>query len=265
MYYLIHTTYHSRPYVSIIPFIARDFRKWGYRVDSYTSDSPYIAEVKLREKIAGPGMGRTEIMEIWAREVVGRRWQGHIAQQSEVEGMVEEGLSLLEKREARASGMVGDFVFGVAEFGISPSVHTPLNAAQHPVPTGPLALINKYMRLLNCTKYIPNATLPPWSTPDITIADQIIIEFRFHEAFRRAHLVQALVKTVNKNRGRMGRVEKDTMTGVTRVLMFVCVGDCLGVEGGQEPESKDPVPKYERVERPPPYVEDVGSLAVERT
>ena len=54
----------------------------------------------------------------------------------------------------------------------------------------------------------------------------------------------------------MGRVEKDTMTGITKVVLFVDVGDVV-VEtgGGGEVEERDPVPVYERVEEPPAYVE----------
>lgn len=46
------------------------------------------------------------------------------------------------------------------------------------------------------------------------------------------------------------------MTGNTKVVLFVDVADCVVPQGGggSDEETRDPVPVYEMVEGPPPYV-----------
>ena len=144
-------------------------------------------------------------------------------------------------------------------------VHVLLPMDERPLPPSPLGLASSYMRLLNSTRHISNVPLPPWSNPDIAIADQITMEFRLHKTINKAHLTQSLIKAVNKNPGRMGRVETDNFTGATRVLFFVNVDDCLGMEGDQELELENPPPRYERGEDPPPYAEGTGAPAIEQT
>ena len=54
----------------------------------------------------------------------------------------------------------------------------------------------------------------------------------------------------------MGRLEKCGETGITKVLMWVDVGDMATSECGKE-EPEDPVPTYEK-EWPPSYEEGEG-------
>jgi hypothetical protein len=67
------------------------------------------------------------------------------------------------------------------------------------------------------------------------------------------HLVHAVGTAVGKDEGRMGRVERDTATGITKVVLFVDVGECLVRVGSEDEGDWDPVPVYEMRERPPEY------------
>ena len=280
MYYLIHTAAHTRPFLTTLSFIAQDFRDWGFRVDCHLHESRYIAEIRLRERIINRTEWRVELMEIWAREVISRKMQEREqgCQTQAVQPSSDASLSQEERRIARASSVAQDFVDGIAAFGecgceihkyflMSSSsadrpdkpgtIHTPFQLDPRPIPPGPTGLISKCMRLLAATRYTKGATLPAWSNPDILIADQITLEFRFHEALRKEHLVHAVSRAISKNLGRMGRVERDTLTGNTKVVLFVDVSDCVvpqGGGGGGDEETRDPVPVYERGEGPPPYM-----------
>ncbi|KAF1846826.1 uncharacterized protein K460DRAFT_285718 [Cucurbitaria berberidis CBS 394.84] len=238
MYYLIHTSSCTRPFLTVIAFIARDFRGWGYRVDCHPRESKYIAEIRIRERAMNGTKWRVELMEIWAREVISRTTQERESgDQVPTMRPTGEELSHEERRIERASNFVQDFVDGIAAFGDL------------------LGLISKYMRLLHAVVHTSNATLPPWSNPDILIADKVTLEFHFHEALRKEHLVHAMSKAISKNIGRMGRVERVMMKGSIKVALFVDVSDCVIPQGGSDEEMRDPVPVYERGERPPPYLQ----------
>ena len=86
------------------------------------------------------------------------------------------------------------------------------------------------------------------------LADQIVLEFRFHDALKKEYLVQAVNQAIRKNLGRTGCVEVDEMTGMMRVKLWVEVVDCIVGVGGEDADMRDPVPLYERGEEPPPYV-----------
>jgi hypothetical protein len=74
---------------------------------------------------------------------------------------------------------------------------------------------------------------------------------------------------IAKDEGRMGRVEKCTTTGIKRVQLWVDVGGTLFDDVVQEErdlEDRDPVPKYERGEGPPMYVDAIqGDQTLNRT
>ncbi|KAH7398185.1 hypothetical protein BKA66DRAFT_437269 [Pyrenochaeta sp. MPI-SDFR-AT-0127] len=267
MYYLIHTTNHIRPFLTTHNFIAQDFCTWGCRVDVHPHESQYIAEIRRREKEKNRTEWRVELMEIWAREVVIRKKQererrhqiqaiaptSNVVQQTAP--MAQEDSSQEERRTAVVGNLVQDFVDSIAAFDKFGTTHTPFPMDPRPLPASPLGLISKYMRLLRIIRYTSNAPLPTWSSPDVLIADQVTLEFRFHEALKKEHLVHAVNKTICKDMGRMGRVERDTNTGVTKVVLFVDVSDCVLPQGGGDEEMRDPVPVYERGEGPPPYVD----------
>jgi hypothetical protein len=67
----------------------------------------------------------------------------------------------------------------------------------------------------------------------------------------------------------MGKVERCRDTGVTKVLMWVDVGDLVVDECRKDGEVEDPVPAYEKGAWmwPPEYefVEDEGGLCVSGT
>ncbi|KAF1831087.1 hypothetical protein BDW02DRAFT_572378 [Decorospora gaudefroyi] len=289
--YLIHTPQHPRPYITSVPFVARDFTEWGYRVDHHVSVSAYIREIRAREKeeagkvMRGDGQQRRwgKIMEIWGREVVERKRVGGGVRVETVRGF--EGVS---DRIQKAGDFVQDFVGGLVAVGqcgcgvprfsllLLPDdddddddenenqtknrfSHFKRYAAPPPAPSQcPAKLITKYMHILYCIGYTPNAVLPPWSNPSIAVADQVVLEFLPHEAVRLEHLVHALESAIGKQEGRMGRVERDPANGVKRVLLWVDAGECVGNDGVGE-DIGDPVPRYERGEgMPPEYVAGDG-------
>lgn len=96
--------------------------------------------------------------------------------------------------------------------------------------------------------------LPGWADPDITRADCLTFEFRWHEKFVKQHVVAAVNKAVNACPGRMGRVQKVSTTGFIKVELWVKVeveeGGAMG-----EGEVGDDLPRYESVEMPPAYEE----------
>ncbi|EDU42244.1 hypothetical protein PtrCC142_005660 [Pyrenophora tritici-repentis] len=275
--YLIHTAQHPRPFLTTVPFVARDFAAWGYRVDHHAADSAYIVEVRAREKMqhmrrkARSASRRTKLMEIWAHEVLERKRgeRGNVSMTTPAEE-VDTGFGAIEARVKKAGDVVQDFINGVAALGSECDCSIPMSlddillrpgadfrkdgknvSMRHSQQT----IATKYTRLLYAVRYNPNTPLPAWSNPDIVYADQVILEFSHHEAIQKEHLVHAVSSAIGKNEGRMGRVEKCTRTGVKRVLLWVDVGDVLmGAAGFVEEGEVDPVPKYERGEGPPVYV-----------
>lgn len=116
MYYLVHLPTQHRPYITTLPYIALDFRKWGYRVDTYANDSKYIAEIRSREKAI---KWKVELSEMWAREIVTRMRQDRERGNSD-DGAYPEirGLSTEERRYERASRIVQHFIDALAAFGM---------------------------------------------------------------------------------------------------------------------------------------------------
>ena len=279
--YLIHTLQHPRPFLTTVPFVARDFAAWGYRVDQHAANSAYIVEVRAREKQqhmsrkAGSASRRTKLMEIWAHEVLDRKQRerddasGPTSAEQEMPESAT-GFGVIAARVKRTGDVVQDFLNGVASLGSEcdcsmPKIprrllhplsdtDTPKDSRNGPSRHSPQVIATTYIRLLCAIRYNPNAPLPAWSNPDIVYADQVILEFSHHEAIQKEHLVHAVNSAVGKNEGRMGRVERCTKTGVKRVLLWVEVGDVLMDTVGLADGEADPVPKYERVEEPPLYV-----------
>lgn len=123
--YLIHTTQHTRPFLTTVPFIARDFAAWGHRVDHHPADSAYITEIRSREDVEHVnrkdrgGSRRTKLMEIWATEAVRRkRRQRREPRGIEIETLMGEGgFGPQDARVKKAGDMVQDVIDGVASFG----------------------------------------------------------------------------------------------------------------------------------------------------
>jgi hypothetical protein len=101
--------------------------------------------------------------------------------------------------------------------------------------------------------------LPSWVDPNIIAVDQVALEFRFERSLERTQLSHALNEAIGRGSGRMGKIERSDETGVTKVSMWVDVGDLMARECGKE-ELEDPVPVYERSEWewPPSYEECEG-------
>ncbi|KAF1944363.1 hypothetical protein EJ02DRAFT_398531 [Clathrospora elynae] len=283
MIYLIHTKEYPRPFLTTLPFVARDFSEWGFRVDRHTTDSAYIAEIRPRERNTRTNRTewRVEVMEMWAREVLCRkREERNQCLHAQPQRATDENQAQEDCRFERACKMMQDFVEGLAAFGecgcaipkyflddkkekpVHPggkhgTKHTNSPQNLRLISPYPLRLISKYMCLLQAVRYISNATLPAWSNPDITRADQITMEFMAFKAVQKEHLVHAVNRAICKSKGMMGRVERDTRTGVTRVMLFVDVGDCYLDMGSEDAETRDPVPVYERGERSPVYVDGI--------
>jgi hypothetical protein len=121
--YLIHTTQHTRPFLTTVPFIARDFASWGYRVDHHAADSAYVTEIRSRENVEHrnrkdrSGSRRTKLMEIWANEVV-RRKQRQREEESSIEiAMADGGFGEQDARVKKAGDLVQDVIDGVVASG----------------------------------------------------------------------------------------------------------------------------------------------------
>lgn len=107
MYYLIHTPNYPRPYLSTVSFIANDFANWGCRVTCHTKNSPYITEIRYQEKRTRPAYRRTELLELWATEVLARKQQQSAPEVAQQE----------QTRKDRASAFVQDFVSSLSISG----------------------------------------------------------------------------------------------------------------------------------------------------
>ena len=269
MYYLIHTPHHPRPYLSTVSFIANDFADWGCLVTCHAKNSPYITEIRYQEKRNRPACRRIELMEVWAKEVLARK------QQRTPQVHFNEA-TLPAMRKERASAFVQDFVSGLSVFGMSHEAcdswfianehaESPIVAPTAlpndpiPLPAYPHSLVAKYTRLLQRCAYTTRATLPSWADPNILAADQVALEFRFEKSLKRTQLSHALNEAIRNGSGRMGKIERCDETGVTKVLMWVDVGDLEARECGKE-EVEDPVPVYDKGEWewPPSYEECEG-------
>ncbi|CAN9189743.1 unnamed protein product [Alternaria alternata] len=261
--YLIHTTQHTRPFLTTVPFIARDFASWGYRVDHHAADSPYIIEVRSREDVEHMkrtdrgSSRRTKLMGIWANELVRRkRQQRGDARGGEIQMPVANGgFGSLEARVKKAGDLVQDVIDGLVT---SETRRMPQSTRESKSTESSPTILTTYTRHLYAIRYTPNAPLPSWSNPDIFYADHIVLEFHHHENIRKECLVDAVRSAIGKDEGRMGRVEKCTTTGLKRVYLWIDVadtffGDVVREEG--DLEDRDPVPKYERGESPPIYDE----------
>lgn len=219
-------------------------------------------------------------MEIWANELVCRKRR----QREETNGIgiemfvTDGGFGATEARVKKAGELVQDVIDGVAAFGeytfgisnssfnikgetdrIQEAIRIPRSTRRSKSPESSPTILTTYTRHLYSIRYTPNTPLPSWTNPDIIYADQIVLEFHNHEDIRKEHLVHAVSSAIGKDEGRMGRVEKCTTRGMKRVLLWVDVGDVLLGDVVREEgdlEDRNPVPKYERGEGPPMYVDE---------
>ncbi|KAH6614211.1 hypothetical protein C7974DRAFT_72883 [Boeremia exigua] len=253
MYYLIYTPHHPRPYLTSVSFVAHDFANWGCRITRHANTSPYIIEIRFQEAKPRPANHRVKLMELWAQEVLTRKHQRTPCPITEA--------SLPEARKARASLFAQDFVCSLSTLESPFIAPKPLYNDPLPLPAYPLALVARYTRLLHRCAYTSHAVSPD---PEVPIADQVALEFRFEKELRREQLQRALTEAVSKREGRMGRVEKCRETGVTRVLMWVDVGDLVAGECGKEEAEGEAVPVYEEGGWvwPPSYEECEGGVDV---
>ncbi|KAJ5030143.1 hypothetical protein J3E73DRAFT_429140 [Bipolaris maydis] len=265
--YLIHTPQLHRPFLTTVPFIAGDFVSWGYRVDQHASNSPYIAEIRAREKKQhadrkGRDVSqRTKLMEIWAHEIIerkktereARRRNSRRGEEEEEEEEEEEvgghttnsetgNLCLhTDARMKKTGDFVQDFLGGIVEVEILPET----------------LRIRDHVRYLYAIRYVPNAPLPDWAHPTVTYADMVVLEYRPQKTDMHDHFLRALGKAIGKDEGRMGKVETCIKTGAMRVSLWIDVGDVIGewaTSRQGDVEDRDPVPKYERGEGPPAYI-----------
>jgi hypothetical protein len=274
--FLVHTSHHTRPFFVVVPFMARDFVEWGFRVEHHISDSAYITEVRHREFQAYLNgltcktrheTRRKKLLEIWGQEIVRRKLQGR-ERGSETDTAVPAvtwGFGNQDKRLQKVGSFVQDFIGQLTAFnqcGCEIPKHLikldPNHKYGDDIPPVPLRITSKYMRLLDNIKHASNVPVPDWAHPNIHYADRVTLEFYHHAAVKLSHLAHAMERALAKGEGRMGRTEKDKVTGVNRVLLWVDVGDCLIMQGSWDDETMDPVPLYERGEHPPVYVEVCG-------
>jgi hypothetical protein len=288
--YLIHTPQLHRPFLTTVPFIAGDFVSWGYRVDQHASDSPYIAEIRAREKVQHANRKgrdvsqRTKLMEIWAREIIERkrtereaRRRGLGREEDETPNVVETGSECghFDARTKKTGDFVQDFLSGIVEVGECDyicRVASPQDCANQSkgneedmdmMPTKPLSemrteesRICEHIRSLYAIRYVPSAPLPDWSHPTVSYADMVVLEYRPQKTDMHDYFLRALGKAIGKDEGRMGKVETCIKTGAMRASLWVDVGDVIGdasLSRRGDVEDMDPVPRYERGEGPPAY------------
>jgi hypothetical protein len=274
--FLVHTAQHTRPFVFLVPFVARDFAEWGHVVEHHASGSAYIKEVKLREakhhlnnltRKNRHETRRKKLLEIWGQEIIRRKAVDRERGSEELNEVPAAtwGFEAQDKRLKKVGDMVQDFIAELVAFdkcGCDIPKHLLKPDVSHkdgdPIPPAPLRIMARYMHLLHVMIHTPNVPVPVWAHPNIHYADRVILEFYNYEAVKLNHLTHAMERALGKGEGRMGRTEKVKGTGVNRVLLYVDVGDCLVLEGGVEEETVDPVPLYERGEHPPVYVEVCG-------
>ncbi|KAH7551621.1 hypothetical protein BM1_09255 [Bipolaris maydis] len=287
--YLIHTPQLHRPFLTTVPFIAGDFVSWGYRVDQHASNSPYIAEIRAREKKQhadrkGRDVSqRTKLMEIWAHEIIERKKterearrrnsrRGEEEEEEEVGGHTtnsETGNLCLhtDARMKKTGDFVQDFLGGIVEVGIEVLTGEGKKGNEDNLDTRALKKtpeilpetlrIRDHVRYLYAIRYVPNAPLPDWAHPTVTYADMVVLEYRPQKTDMHDHFLRALGKAIGKDEGRMGKVETCIKTGAMRVSLWIDVGDVIGewaTSRQGDVEDRDPVPKYERGEGPPAYI-----------
>ncbi|KAL6161843.1 hypothetical protein ACJBU6_00941 [Exserohilum turcicum] len=236
--YLIHTPLMHRPFLTTVPFIAGDFAAWGYRVDQHQSNSPYVAEIRARERQehmkrrARDVSQRTRLMEMWATEIIERKKSERQARRRS--GMPVEAQIRQEPTMQGASGFpharvkktgdfVQDFLNGLVECGrLLPASIQRATALTNPRVDGEsdvrrkrlsftfssaTSRICQHVRFLYAIRYVPSAALPEWSRPSVSFVDQVVMEYHCHRAARRDQYSHALDRAIRKDEGRMGRVE----------------------------------------------------------
>ncbi|KAH9874387.1 hypothetical protein IAQ61_003576 [Plenodomus lingam] len=238
MYYVVLTTHHNRPYLSKIAFIARDFESWGCRVDHYPDDSPYIAEIQRREKRGNRReVRRVNIMELWAREVVARKYEFRSRMPMAIPVVTEEHLPGESRRHARTSEIVQDFIWGLVAFGMYIAMCA-WSPAFGSCGSSAIELTPRYH------------TIQPKSHSSRPSGHGVPIS-PITEAGRCCARSDG---SDGKGEAGQGSVEWDASTGLTKVTLFVEVSDCMVDQYDDDVETRDPVPAYESGERPPAYV-----------
>ncbi|KAL6165835.1 hypothetical protein ACJQWK_09051 [Exserohilum turcicum] len=217
--YLIHTPLMHRPFLTTVPFIAGDFAAWGYRVDQHQSNSPYVAEIRARERQehmkrrARDVSQRTRLMEMWATEIIERKKSERQARRRS--GMPVEAQIRQEPTMQGASGFpharvkktgdfVQDFLNGLVECDGESDVRRKRLSFTFSSAT---SRICQHVRFLYAIRYVPSAALPEWSRPSVSFVDQVVMEYHCHRAARRDQYSHALDRAIRKDEGRMGRVE----------------------------------------------------------
>ncbi|XP_014553824.1 hypothetical protein COCVIDRAFT_18313 [Bipolaris victoriae FI3] len=272
--YLIHTPQLHRPFLTTVPFIAGDFVSWGYRVDQHASNSPYIAEIRAREKKQHANRKgrdvsqRTKLMEIWAHEIIERKKTEREARRQNSrrgEGETTTTTTDLETsspcmhtdpRMKKTGDFVQDFLGGIVEVGNEDNQDIPPLKKTPEIQPETLR-IRDHIRYLYAIRYVPNAPLPDWAHPTVTYADMVVLEYRPQKTDMHDQFLRALGKAIGKDEGRMGKVETCIKTGAMRVSLWMDVGDVIGewaMSRQGDVEDRDPVPKYERGEGPPAYI-----------
>lgn len=287
--YLIYTPSMPRPFLTTVPFVARDFASWGYRVDQHASDSPYIAEIRAREKAEhakrkGREVSqRTKLMEMWAREIIERKRErearradvGREEDAARPNLEAENACGFPDARMKRTGKFVHDFLNAInesgecgCEEGTPPKSKDGTNQSKggkDVVRTKPSSAVApegasricEHVRYLCAIRFVPNASLPEWTHPSISYADMVVLEYRPSKTTVHDDYLRALGRAIGKNEKRMGKVESYTGTGATKVYFWTEVGDVVPEANRHhrgDVEDVDPVPRYERGEGPPVYV-----------
>lgn len=249
MHYLIKVPGFTHPYLTILVFIAHDFRKWGHEVSVHALDSKYIIEVKFQEGKRKLAASRPSVTEMWAKQFMHQR-AGYSSTPTV--------LSQADTRLDRMSRMVEDFFRNIAAIGESvpmTKVHwwSPklLRSAHTPLPKDPgLNLVVLCIRLLHSIQYTQNALV---LASRFTVVDSVILQFRHDEKVDTAHLLHA-VKQVEAVPGRLSPVWSiDQTTGMGQVQIFVDVGDCVAGVGNEGEFMEQPSPLYAPGGQPPVY------------
>ncbi|KAF1965346.1 hypothetical protein BU23DRAFT_26530 [Bimuria novae-zelandiae CBS 107.79] len=246
-HYLIQHPHHRRPYYTAISFLAADFRRWGYRVDTYPTSSLWIASFlkqERREDRYAP-QRRARLLLLWAIEAVRRDHALHPEPPPPPEEPVDNIASVLR-----------DFFIGLVRCSKEAYKYTApyLSYANPPSTPLPIAFYTTLMSF-----YISRRVRPPQLSFFHERVDCLVIRCMWHRDRRREHVLDAMKFVVE--RGGEGERMAQLMWGGDQLRFYV---RAMEMGGGAEGDAEEDVlPRYESEEEgaegeaPPPYDEVV--------
>ncbi|KAJ4352348.1 uncharacterized protein N0V89_007696 [Didymosphaeria variabile] len=275
-HYLVYDPLSRRPYYTSIPWLAADFKRWGYRVDEYAEKSLWIKQHFKKPQRVRP-------LLLWAAEVLRR----DETDREDTEGEGEEAGG-----EDEVGRVLADFMRGLARSGeydyywssyrakrrntalrlpipqipLSSPHHTRLAYLGYRIPPSASAALSFYISLIGPLQIIHNARKPRMSPYDHGPLERLTLRIGPHRYRNKEHLYEAMKFAVEARPGRMGELRDRTAWtdidehGVMIVRLWVRAEDEDGIHA-YEAEAVEELPLYESEEEdlegelPPSYDE----------